>query len=106
MFFKKFEEFINENEESYSIFSFEENGIVEASMPFPVDDKKADHKIAIYTSTYNIGENSRGRGNYITYEKMLGDLIDSLNAQKYKNWKLFIVGDCFEPEEDLSLIHI
>lgn len=104
MFFKKFEEFINENEESFSVFSFNEDGIVEASMPFPIDDKKADHKIAIYTSTYNIGENSRGRGNYITYEKMLGDLIDSLNAQKYKNWKLFIVGDFFEPEEDLTKI--
>lgn len=100
MSFKKFDDFIDSSD--LKIYSFGPEGqINEATMPFPVDDKMLDVKVAIYTSTYNIGENTRGRANYITYEKMLGDLIESLKNQKYKNWKLFIVGDCFQPEEEL-----
>jgi len=102
MSFKKFDQFIDKNE--LVIQSFSKDGITEATMPFPVDDKSLKDKIAIYTSTYNVAENTRGRGNHITYEKMLGDLLDSLNSQNYDNWKLFVVGDCFDPEEDLVKI--
>jgi glycosyltransferase involved in cell wall biosynthesis len=100
MSFKKFNEFINE-ENQMIIQSFSKEGITEKSMPFPIDSEILKDKVAIYCSTYNIAENSRGRGEYITYDKMLSNLIDSLTAQTYTNWKLFIVGDCFEPEEDL-----
>lgn len=102
MLFKKFNEFLQESK--YRIFSFNGDSIVEKSMPFPVDDKTLTDKVAIYTSTYNISENNRGRSNYITYKKMLTDLLKSLKAQTYTNWKLFIVGDGFEPEEDLKEI--
>jgi glycosyltransferase involved in cell wall biosynthesis len=102
MSFKKFEEFVDND--NLIIYSFTDEGVNEATMPFPIDDTMLKDKVAIYTSTYNIGENTRGRDKYITYEKMLGDLIESLKNQKYTNWKLFIVGDCFQPEEDLTKI--
>jgi hypothetical protein len=99
MSFKKFNEFVDSD--NLIVYSFTEEGINEATMPFPVDDKIMDVKVAVYTSTYNIEENNRGRSNYISYDKMLTDFINSIKGQTYKNWKLFIVGDAFQPEEEL-----
>lgn len=100
MGFKKFDDFIDGD--SFKVFSYSEDGSInEATMDFPIDDNTLKDKVAIYTSTYNVSENTQGRDKYITYKKMLGDLITSLKNQTFKNWKLFIVGDGFEPEEEL-----
>jgi len=99
--FKKYKDFIESIHEDLTILTFGESTINEKSMDFPVDKKILNEPVAIYVSTYNIADNNRGRGNYITFEKMLGQLLDSIKSQTYKNWKLFITGDCFEPEEEL-----
>lgn len=100
MCFKKFDKFISD-ESKMIVHTFSSEGITEESMPFPIDGKILKDKVAIYCSTYNISENQRGRGEYITYKKMLNNLLDSLKSQSYDNWKLFIVGDRFDPEEEL-----
>ena len=77
MGFKKFDDFIDGD--TFKVFSYSEDGSInEATMDFPIDDNTLKDKVAIYTSTYNVSENTQGRDKYITYKKMLGDLITSL----------------------------
>ena len=47
MSFKKFDEFTDQ--ENLIVYSFTDEGVTEATMPFPVDDKMLKDKIAIYT---------------------------------------------------------
>jgi glycosyltransferase involved in cell wall biosynthesis len=101
MLFKKYKDFVDDLYEDAILYSFNGEIVNEEKMDFPIDTKSLDEPIAIYTSTYNINDNGRGRANYISSEKMLKAFIDSLKGQSYKNWKLFIVGDCYEPEEEL-----
>lgn len=99
MSFKRFQDFVLLESVEVIIAEFELN---EKQEDFDIDDNSLKEKIAIYTPTFNIVDNNRGRGNHIKWQKMLGDLIDSLKKQTYKNWKLFLVGDGFEPEDELK----
>jgi glycosyltransferase involved in cell wall biosynthesis len=103
MYFKKYDEFLGEDMMIVSTFT-PDGYVTEESMPFPVDNKKISAKIGIICPTYNIEDNNRGRGNYVTYKVMLNALIDGLLKQTHADWKLFIVGDCFQPEEEIVAI--
>lgn len=99
MSFKNFKDFVLL--ESLDIIINDFDKIYEKQQDLTIDSKHLSKPVAVYTSTYNIEENKRGRGKHITFQKMLNDFLDSLLNQTYTNWKLFIVGDGFEPEEEL-----
>jgi glycosyltransferase involved in cell wall biosynthesis len=103
MYFKKYEDFVNED--NLIIYSFEEDGTInEKSEPFIVDTEVIKPKVGIICPTYNIDDNNRGRGNYINFKSMITAMITGLQNQSHENWKLFIMGDCFQPEEELIAI--
>ena len=100
MSFQSFHDFVLLESIDIIIANFDD--LNEKQQPFDIDDESLNEPIAIYVPTFNIADNNRGRGKHIEWKKMLGDMIDSLKNQTYKNWKLFIVGDNFEPEDDLK----
>lgn len=62
-------------------------------------------KFAIVMATYKIDTDSKAntsRAKYMTSKEILTDCINSIKNQKYKNWKLFIVGDAYSDEPELK----
>ena len=65
----------------------------------------SDIKFGIVMPTYKMGKDSgvhKTRSNYMTSIQVLKDSLGSIKNQKFKNWKLFIVGDKYEDDEELK----
>ena len=67
------------------------------------EDVDNNIKFGVCTTTYKIGGDDgpavAGRAGKMTTEKVLKDALESLKGQKYKNWKLYLIGDGY-PKED------
>lgn len=62
-------------------------------------DKKI--KFGIVMATHNIGSGraNKSRANYMTTPKVLEDALKSVKNQKYNNWKVYIVADKYEGDD-------
>jgi glycosyltransferase involved in cell wall biosynthesis len=56
-----------------------------------------DIKFGICITTYKI--ESGGRQNHMSTEKILSESLSSIKDQKWKNWKVYVVGDGYPEDE-------
>jgi len=66
-----------------------------------------DIKFAVVMPTYKIKRDAgvhKTRANHMSSVDVLKDSLGSIKKQKFKNWKLFIVGDKYEEDEELKSI--
>ena len=75
--------------------NIDDYGIVAESLTNEIDK---DLKIGIVIATHKI-ENARS--NHMDTPSVLRDCLKSIASQSYKNWKVFLVGDCYEGDEEI-----
>jgi len=67
-------------------------------------------KFGICITTYKIGEGSHSadnrRKNNMTTPKVLGYAMETIKAQKFKNWKLYLIGDEYNKEEWPEIVEL
>ena len=64
-----------------------------------------DIKFAVVMPTYKITSDAgvhKTRANHMSSVDVLKDSLGSIKNQKFKNWKLFIVGDKYEDDQELK----
>ena len=93
--FLNFDEFqhlklIKENLDDY--------GIVAESLSNEVDKKL---KIGIVIATHKI---DNARSNYMDSPSVLRECLKSISGQTFENWKIFIVGDCYDGDEEIKKV--
>lgn len=94
-----YEEFIFieslKNDDSFFILN-------EKNLTSEIDDSI---KFGIVMPTYKMktdGDVHTGRAKYITSIDVLTDSINSIKNQSYKNWKLYLVGDAYEDDQEVK----
>jgi glycosyltransferase involved in cell wall biosynthesis len=90
-----FDEYIHNLSIKESLDSY---GLIAESLSNDVDDKL---KIGIVIATHKI-DNSRSK--YMSTPEVLKECLESISNQSYKNWKVFIVGDCYEGDEEIQKV--
>jgi len=64
-------------------------------------------RFGIVVATYQIKKEcgvNTGRAKYISSPMVLTEMINSIKKQSYKNWKLYLVGDCYEDEDEVKTL--
>lgn len=74
------------------------NVLLEQNLTSEIDKKI---KFGIIMATHNIeaGRANKTRANYMTTPKVLNDALNSVKGQKYDNWKIYIVADKYEGDD-------
>jgi glycosyltransferase involved in cell wall biosynthesis len=93
MNFLSFDEYLHHSEIKENF-----DGLIIESLGNEVDDKL---KIGIVIATHKI-DNSRSE--YMSTPEVLKDCLESIASQSYKNWKVFIVGDCYDGDEEITKV--
>ena len=73
-------------------------GIVAESLTNDIDKNL---KIGIVIATHKI-DNSRS--NYMDTPTVLKECLESIASQKYENWKVFIVADCYDGDDEIKKV--
>ena len=106
MKFLKFDNFISENYEEVLFDSiFEHDQIFEAAnLTNDINDKI---KFAIVMATHKVADDigrRASRENYKPQLQVFRQTMQSIKAQKYKNWKLYLCADCYDGDEEIREI--
>jgi glycosyltransferase involved in cell wall biosynthesis len=76
--------------------SIDEHGLIAESLSNEVDKNL---KIGIVIATHKI-DNSRS--DYMSTPEVLKECLESIKSQSFPNWKVFIVADCYEGDEEIK----
>ena len=98
MEFLKYDDFLFEQSKTIELQTINEATLTESP------DKNI--KFGICITTYKIGEGSHSadnrRKNSMTTPKVLKYALESIQAQNFKNWKLYLIGDEYNKEEYIN----
>jgi hypothetical protein len=102
MEFLKYDDFLFEQSKTIELQTINEATLTESP------DKNI--KFGICITTYKIGEGSHTadnrRKNNMTTPKVLKYALESIQAQNFKNWKLYLIGDEYNKEEWPEIVEL